>query len=137
MSRDGSADVFFGDGEHRFRLAIGELEELQEKTGAGPLALLDRLGGQDWRTGDVSETLRIGLIGGGMKPQDAHRLVERYVRGLPDWAYNAKLAYVVLAAAVTGAPDEPVGKASGAGETQTPPAPATSSVLQDSTAMAL
>lgn len=136
MSRDGSADVFFGDGEHKFRLAIGDLEELQEKTGCGPLALLERLEGGQWRTGDVSNVLRIGLVGGGMAAQPAHALVERYVRGVPDWVYNARLAYVVLAAAITGSPEEPVGKTSGAGESEATPAPTDASNLPDFTATA-
>ncbi len=36
MSRDGHIDLALEDATHRFRLAIGDLEALQEATGRGP-----------------------------------------------------------------------------------------------------
>ena len=38
MSRTGKIRVFFGDAEHDFCLRIGELIELEEKTGDGVFA---------------------------------------------------------------------------------------------------
>lgn len=109
MSRDGSLTIVWGDGEHRFRLAIGQLRELQEKTNAGPQEVLDRLSTRLWRVDDVRETLRLGLVGGGMPPGDAYRLVVRYVDGRP-LMESVQPAQAVLIAALVGSPEEPVGK---------------------------
>ena len=90
-NRNGVVSLDFGDGRHRFRLAMGELEELQEKTGIGPYVLWRRLLENEWRVVDVAETLRIGLVGGGLKPAEA-------------------LAQLVVLAAIAGAPEEEPGK---------------------------
>lgn len=55
----------FGDGVYAFRLPFGPLvEELQEKTDAGPLEVYRRLVSGTWRRADVVETIRLGLLGG-------------------------------------------------------------------------
>lgn len=90
----------FGDGVYAFALYGAQLEELQEKTDAGPMELYRRLLGGTWRAEDARETIRLGLIGGGegwvgavlgedgepeggrpieVTPQAALRLVHRYV----------------------------------------------------------
>lgn len=107
MSRSAKIDLDWADGRHTFRLAIGELEELQEKTNCGPLVLLNRLFDGTWRTADVRETLRLGLIGGGMAPIPALDLVRRYVDDRPAWLDNALLARAVVGAAISGIEDEP------------------------------
>lgn len=109
MSRDASVTLAFGDGEHRFRLPIGGLRELQEKTGVGPLRLLMRLRAGDWLVDDAREVLRIGLIHGGLAPVEAGRLVARYADERPA-AESVTPAQLVLAAALFGVEDEPVGK---------------------------
>jgi hypothetical protein len=109
MSRDGSISLIWGDGEHRFRLAIGQLRELQEKCDAGPAEIAGRLADGRWRVNDVWETVRLGLIGGGMPASDAHRLTTRYVDERP-WLESVPAAQAVLMAALVGAPEEPVGK---------------------------
>lgn len=109
MSRDGSVSFVWGDGEHRFRLAIGEWRELQEKTGVGPAELLQRVNTGRWRVDDIRETLRIGLIGGGMKPVEATSLVTRYVDVFP-LMDNVPPAQAILISALIGPVDEPVGK---------------------------
>lgn len=115
-NRNGTVDLDFGDGPHRFRLAIDELEELQEKTGIGPFVLLNRLIAGEWRVADVRETLRLGLIGGGMEPIEALVLVRRYVDERPAWLAHVKLAQLVVMAALAGAPEEAPGKGAGRGE---------------------
>ena len=109
-NRNGTVDLDFGDGPHRFRLALGELEELQEKTGIGPFLLWQRLLNGEWRTADVRETLRLGLIGGGMEPLAALNLVRRYVDARPDWLAHSARAQTVVLAAIAGAPEEVPGK---------------------------
>lgn len=108
-NRNGVVELDFGDATHRFRLALGQLEELQEKTGVGPFVLLRRLLGGDWMTTDVRETLRIGLIGGGMEPLAALALVRRYVDDRHDWLAHAVLARLVMMAALTGSAEEEPG----------------------------
>lgn len=110
MSRDGSIAIVWGDGEHRFRLPIGQLRELQEKCDAGPAFIHSRLAMGTWRIDDIRETLRLGLIGGGMPPDQAHVLTVRYVDARP-LLENVPAAMSVLLAALVGAPDEPVGNA--------------------------
>jgi hypothetical protein len=111
MSRDGSITETFGDGEHLFRLAIGQLRELQEACDAGPPLIARRLWSSEWRVDDVRETIRLGLVGGGMDSVKAAVLTKRYVDDRPgEWGRNAVLAQAVLAAALFGAEDEDLGK---------------------------
>ncbi len=112
MSRDGSITLAWGDGEHRFRLAIGQLRELQEKCDAGPAEIVSRLSEGRWRVNDVRETIRLGLVGGGLAPATAHALTVRYVDERP-WLESVQPAQAVLMAALVGVPDEPVGSSPG------------------------
>lgn len=118
-SRDASLDVLFGDGEHKFRLAIGELRELEEKRDAGSPLILRRLLTGEWWVDDVREVIRLGLVGGGMPATDAIKLVKRYVEDRPAWHENALIASTTLGAALMGVEDEEPGK-SEAGEAKAP-----------------
>lgn len=109
MSSDASITLAWADGDYRFRLPIGQLRELQEKCDAGPMVILDRLRVGKWLVDDIRESIRLGLIGGGMKPLDALVLVKRYVDERP-LAENVVHATAVLLAAVMGVPGDPVGK---------------------------
>lgn len=103
--RDARITEFLGDDDQDFRLGFGEFVELQEKTGVGPFALYKRLMTEDWMIGDISEVLRIGLIGGGMAPKDASKLVKRYVINRPPLE-NLTLARAVIMVGLYGAPEE-------------------------------
>lgn len=127
-NRNGAVDLDFGDASHVFRLALGELEELQEKTGVGPFVLLNRLINGDWRLADVRETLRIGLVGGGMEPIAALNLVRRYVDRRAAWLANSSLARLVMLAALAGAPEEEPGK-DGAPKAETEASPSRADAL--------
>jgi hypothetical protein len=109
-NRNGAITLDFGDGSHVFRLAFGELEELQEKTGIGPLLLRQRMVAGEWFVGHVRETIRLGLIGGGMEAIAALTLVRRYADERPDWIANAVIASLILLAALAGSPEEEPGK---------------------------
>ena len=117
-NRNAVIDLDFGDGPHRFRLAMGELEELQEKTGFGPFTLMHRLISGEWSVADIREPLRLGLIGGGMQPEAALLLVRRYVDQRNAWIHYAGVAKLVVMAAISGAPEELPGK-NDAPETET------------------
>lgn len=104
MSRSAKVAFDWADGTHEFRLAVAQIEELQEKTSCGPYALLQRIASGTWMLGDVRETIRLGLIGGGMKPVDALRLVRDYVDERP-LLESVAPARTILMAALMGAPD--------------------------------
>ena len=53
MSRDASISFDWAGDERRFRLAIGQLRELQEKCSDGPMEIMSRLQGGTWRIDDV------------------------------------------------------------------------------------
>jgi hypothetical protein len=115
MSRDGSVAIAWADGEYRFRLALGQMRELQEKCDAGPAFILGRLQSGRWLVDDARETLRLGLIGGGLKPAESLKLVQRYVDERP-LLESVQPAMAVLLAALVGAGDEPLGKPEAAKE---------------------
>ncbi len=105
MSRNASITLEWADGEeHVFRLPLGQLRELQEKTDCGPLFLFNRIIAGQWRIDGLRETIRLGLIGGGMEPAKAHTLVKRYVDDRP-FTESIKPAQAILGAALIGAPD--------------------------------
>ena len=104
-----SVTLPFGDGEHKFCLAIGELRELQDKVGIGPAALLDRLAQKKWLADDARETIRLGLIGAGLDPLQALKLVKRYVDERP-FGESIPIAVRILIAAIIGPAEDPAGK---------------------------
>lgn len=98
---------FVGEGHYDLGLRIGELISLQEKLGCGPYVAANRLLHGDWLVEDVTETIRLGLVGGGMSQQDAYNLVRRNVREGYLFDYVA-LAGRLLMAALSGVDDEPM-----------------------------
>ncbi|QND20388.1 gene transfer agent family protein [Rhizobium leguminosarum bv. viciae] len=71
--------AFFGDGEKTFAFPTRELiEELEHKTGQPIGALFRRFQNHDFSFSDLTEVIRLGLIGGGASPADADRLVSVY-----------------------------------------------------------
>lgn len=117
MSRDASVTLEWADGEYTFRLRQGELIELQEKTDAGPMWVLNRMmqptpENRGWRVEDIREVIRLGLIGGGMEPVKALKLVRTYVESRPPME-NLLFAQSILAAGIMGVPDDQPQKKSG------------------------
>lgn len=108
MTASAKITLLWGDGDRAFRLAIGQLRELQDKCDAGPAEILGRLSNGTWRVDDIRETLRLGLIGGGATPTDALVLTARYVDNRP-LMENVMPAQAVLLAAIVGE-EEPPGK---------------------------
>jgi hypothetical protein len=119
MSADGSVTLQWADGEHVFRLAIGQMRELAETVNKprlemgwpiiGPYALWMLTLQSDAWPHDVREILRLGLIGGGTKPFEALALVKRYVEERP-LLENMLAAATVMQSALAGVKDDPVGK---------------------------
>jgi hypothetical protein len=109
MSRSAQIELDWADGTYPFRLAWGQLAELQEKCDAGPYVVLQRLQNGTWRLSDIADTIRLGLIGGNMTPADALKKVRAYVEDRPPME-NVIFAQVILSAALMGAPEERVGE---------------------------
>jgi len=120
VSRDASLTLDWADGTYPFRLAIGELRELQEKVDCGPLVLFRRLQDGSWRVDDMAQILRLGLIGGGMTPAEALRLTRVYVEQRPPLE-NVLHAQGVLWVALAGAPDEAAVQKKSAGKQRRSP----------------
>ena len=108
MSTDARIELDWADGTYAFRLAIGQLAELQDKTDAGPLVLFERLRTGTWRVEDITNTVRLGLIGGGMPPADALKKVRTYVEERP-WTENVPAAMMILMAALYGPAEDDAG----------------------------
>jgi Phage tail tube protein, GTA-gp10 len=85
-----------GGEEHQFALYLGQWEELQEKLGFGPLEIFARLSRLEFRANWLREITRLGLIGGGMKPTEAKKLIERHVDTVP-FAEAWPLAFQIVA----------------------------------------
>lgn len=98
-------------GEHAFKLGIGQLRALQSATDVGPLFLLGRIGGSQWFVDDILETIRLGLIGGGMDEAAAKKLVNRVFSDDNTSAFykHVVLATRILRDAVMGERNDPVG----------------------------
>lgn len=75
--------AYFGDGEYTFALTPPMIRELEQKTGTGFGALYRKFAGNTFAYGDIIETIRLGLIGGGTAPIDAQRLVDTYAHNRP------------------------------------------------------
>ncbi|MBO9589530.1 gene transfer agent family protein [Devosia sp.] len=112
MSRSGKTPPLdWADGTYEFALNWGELSALQDACNAGPFVILSRLAASQWRLEDVATTIRLGLIGGGVEPQKALKLVRTYVESRPqDLVLNASFARGILETAIMGAPEEAPGE---------------------------
>jgi Phage tail tube protein, GTA-gp10 len=119
MSADGSVTTVWGDGENKFRFAIGQFRELQEKINArrihigaplvGPMTLINSLRQQDTWPDDVRDILRIGLVGGGLTAAEAHRKLVLYFDNSPP-AEHMVTAYMILVAGFIGVPEDEIKK---------------------------
>jgi hypothetical protein len=115
MSRDGSIELQWAGDLRKFRLGIDELIALQDKRDAGPQEIATRFLQKTWRVQDITETLRLGLIGGGCEPRLAQRLIdEQAVPG--KLAGSAMVAFAVILSAIQGDEGDQAGKEETAAE---------------------
>lgn len=147
MARPGRITASFGADERTFFCGIGELRAIQETCGVGPAVLAERLarcvqvladhpkatllelaglGLGGWRIDDVREPILSGLIGGGMGPGEAHRLVKTWIddRGFKGLMENAATALTVLIAGVAEPEGDEAGEPQAGAETTETPTPA-------------
>jgi len=74
---------FFGDAEHTFRITPALVLELETKCAAGVGAICHRVFHRHFTQADITETIRLALIGGGLPPKRAAELVAAYVANRP------------------------------------------------------
>lgn len=127
MSATGTRTIVWANGEDTFCIAkVGLILDLEDKCKAGFSVIMARLENGAWGVNDVRETIRLGLIGGGMKPEVAMAAVRRHVDENP-LAHSVLVAYEVVKAAMFGVPDDPVGKTE-EGKAEPAEAPETGSI---------
>lgn len=76
----GSEEIVWPGGEHPFRLGIGELRAIEQRSDAGSAVVMMRLLTGQWKIDDVVAPLRLGLVGGGMSEKDASILVDAVLK---------------------------------------------------------
>lgn len=101
MNRHAAIDLEWAGGSHTFRLGLAEIEELEASVDMSVFLLYAAMSAQlpFARLKHYSETIRLGLMGGGMKPVEARLLVKRYVDERP-LAESVALGEVILRAAM-------------------------------------
>lgn len=111
MSANGTRSIIWANGEDAFCLGkVGLILDLEDKCRSGLATIMARLEGGSWGINDVRETIRLGLIGGGMKPEAAMAAVRNHVDENP-LALSVLVAYEVIKSVIFGIPDDdPVGK---------------------------
>jgi len=95
--------AYFGDGEKTFALTDTMIRELEHKAGVGIGLFYQRVVAAQFFVTDLVETIRLGLIGAGMSPADAQRLVDTYATDRP-LAETVPLALDILNARWGGEP---------------------------------
>jgi hypothetical protein len=93
--------TFFGDQDRTFRLGPELVTELERKTGRGIGGLCRDLFAGDFHLLAVTETIRLGLVGGGTDPKEAASLIAAYVTPRPIMDAYA-LAVAILETAMLG-----------------------------------
>ncbi|MBB2818992.1 gene transfer agent family protein [Rhizobium phaseoli] len=72
----GAEQIVWAGGEHSFRLGIGELRAIEQRSDAGCAVVLMRLLSSQFKIDDVIQPIRLGLIGGGMQERDAQKVLD-------------------------------------------------------------
>jgi hypothetical protein len=121
MSAPGTRTIIWAGGEDQFCLTIGQILDLEIVCRAGIAIIANRLSGGEWGLSDLRETIRLGLIGGGMDPERAMSKVRNFVDTNPHGlAHSVLVAHEIICSALFGAPkDDPVGKTKPAGAMDT------------------
>ncbi|SCX88407.1 gene transfer agent family protein [Paracoccus tibetensis] len=147
MSRNAQVTLDWADGTYPFALKIDQLAELQDRTGAGPwyiqwaleAALMARALGvpppKDASPAYVIETIRLGLIGGGMEAIAALKKVRDYV-GPGQINENIQTAFAIIGVALQGVPEDEPEKPEAGDGTSSNLSPAGASASPSSSAQA-
>jgi len=130
MSRSGEIILAWGAEDHTFRLGLKEWAAIDEACKVGPQEMMARLlhvgvalkeGASlsdatslglvgRWRANDVREVILQGLIGGGLSPIQAGKLVRERIDDRLDFRVNVALAFGIVKASLDGIEAEPLGE---------------------------
>ncbi|MDX6806424.1 gene transfer agent family protein [Terrihabitans rhizophilus] len=102
---DTSVSRFFGDAQRTLCLTPPMILELEKQTGAGIGSLFRRMLAGEFHHGDMVQTIRLALIGGGATPKDAASLTATYATERPIGEVYP-LAVEILDALYSGTPAE-------------------------------
>lgn len=83
MTADISHTAFFGTAEQTFTLTDAMILELERLTDCGVGSLYQRVIAMAFKSTDLTEIIRLGLIGGGMNPETAMQLCQTYASNRP------------------------------------------------------
>ncbi len=98
----------FGDGNYDFQFGWPEALEWEAKYSRSLFGTFNRMHREGiYLIGDIKEIIRLALVGGGAKPVEALRLVDRYVEKRP-LSENMALSLMILEAAFFGTDTPPV-----------------------------
>ena len=75
--------AFFGTEQQSFTLTDAMILELERLTDCGIGALYHRVIGMQFKAADLTQIIRLGLIGAGMKPETAMTLCDTYASNRP------------------------------------------------------
>lgn len=112
-----SESVVWPAGEHSFRLGIGELRAIEQRSDAGSAVVMMRLLTGSWKIDDVVSTLRIGLVGGGMPEKDAQKTVDAALEVASPYTLAVTAADVIRRFIMWDGEDQP---ASGEAQAEAP-----------------
>lgn len=105
--------AFFGDRERDFSLSPHLIPELERLTGKGIGAIV--AGVRHGTFAEWTNTVRLGLIGGGAHPEEASSLINAYVTAHPLGEVHL-LALDILNDLWTGPVEQPVNDAAATGD---------------------
>ncbi|MHC2578231.1 hypothetical protein ACVI1J_009679 [Bradyrhizobium diazoefficiens] len=110
-------ELIWGSGLQSFKFGLGQFRALQENVNrrrlaigappVGPMDLVEQLKAKNVWPDDLRDILRLGLIGGGMSPRDAHLEMAQSFDDTPP-VEHVKPALSVLLAGLVGPPSETV-----------------------------
>lgn len=100
--------VEFGGDDRLFRLTLPGILELEETCGAPFAVIAGRVAAGQYGVNDVLHPIRLGLIGGGMKPEQASKLMRGYAFPAQPIAEGWHVARAVLMAALVGFQQAPL-----------------------------
>lgn len=138
MTAVGSVQITWQGGDDIFCLSqVGNLFSLEEECGAGIALIYHRLLHGTYSIKDVREPIRLGLIGGGKKPDEAMAKVKAHVDANPNGlAPSAAVAQAILFVVLFGKPPEHLEKKTTEAAEKASSAPTAGSDVPSSTAAA-
>lgn len=103
----GAEEIVWPGGEHSFRLGIGELRAIEQRSEAGCAVVMMRLLSSQWKIDDVVQPIRLGLVGGGMSERDAQKALESALDIASPYSLAVTSADIIRRFIMWETPDQP------------------------------